>query len=122
MGKFTIGGRGDIIMDNSIDIALLLSIISVVFMVYNVLTNSNRTRKADDKSEAAQLTTVIVKLETIGNGIAEIKSEISSLKKDTKEDHERIIKLEESTKSAHKRLDTCEKYCKRFMEGTTDEK
>lgn len=66
-------------------------------------------------------TTVIVKLENISNGITEIKSEITNVKKDQKEDHERLVKVEESAKSMHKRLDTCEKYCKQRLRDEPNE-
>ncbi len=98
----------------TIEVALVISGFSVAFAVYQGITNMKRNQKADDKNEASQLTTVIVKLESIGNGITEIKSEMSNVKNDIKEDRERIVKVEESTKSAHKRLDNCERYCKRF--------
>lgn len=105
----------------TIELALLLSGISVAFAIYQGIANIKRNQKADDKSEATQLTTVIVKLENIGNGVTEIKSEMGNLKNDIKEDHDRIIKTEESIKSFHKRLDSCEKYCKRFT-GNPDDK
>ena len=78
-----------------------------------------RNQRSDDKNEASQLTTVIVKLENIGTGIAEIKNEMGNVKNDAKESRERIIKVEESAKQAHKRMDACERYCKRF--GDVDE-
>lgn len=104
----------------TIELALLISGVSVSFAIYQGITNMKRNQKADDKSEATQLTTVIVKLENIGTGITEIKSEVSNLKNDIKEDHDRIIKTEESVKSFHKRLDACEKYCKRVTPITEE--
>lgn len=100
----------------TIEVALLISGLSVGFGIWSGITNNKRNEKNDNKSEASALTTVIVKLETIGTGIAEIKSEMSNVKLDIKEDRERIIKVEESSKQAHKRMDTCEKYCKRMGE------
>jgi peptidoglycan hydrolase CwlO-like protein len=92
----------------TIELALLVSVISVAFGVYQGIANMKRNEKVDERNDASQLTTVIVKLENIGTGITEIKSEISSLKKDTKEDHERIIRLEEAIKSAHERINKLE--------------
>lgn len=103
----------------TIEVAILISGVSLAFGIYQGVVNLKRNEKADAKNDASQLTTVIVKLESIGNGITEIKSEMSNVKNDIKEDRERIVKVEESAKSAHKRLDTCEKYCKRF--GDADE-
>lgn len=104
----------------TIEVALLISGISLAFAIFSGISNLKRNQKADDKNEASQLTTVIVKLENIGNGITEIKGEMSNVKNDIKESRERIIKVEESAKQAHKRMDTCEKYCKRFGDAADE--
>jgi predicted nucleic acid-binding Zn-ribbon protein len=105
----------------TVEVALLISIVSVIFGIYQGVTNTKRGQKADYKNEASQLTTVIVKLENIGTGITEIKSEMSNIKNENKENRERIVKMEESTKSAHKRMDQCEKFCKRFTGNDSEE-
>jgi archaellum component FlaC len=61
-----------------------------------------RNNKADDKNDATQLTTVIVKLENIANGVAEIKSEMTNVKADIKESRERLIKVEQQVKVLNK--------------------
>jgi chromosome segregation ATPase len=88
----------------TIELALLVSVISVAFALYQGITNIKRNQKVDDKTDATQLTTVIVKLESIGNGITEIKNEINSIRKDSKDDHERIIRLEEAIRSDRERI------------------
>lgn len=93
----------------TIEISILLSAVSVAFAIYFGLKRVKRSEKLDIKSDTAQLTTVIVKLENIGIGIAEIKAELFNVKNDVKEDRERIIRLEESVKQAHKRIDGLEK-------------
>ena len=89
----------------TIEISILISILSISFAIFFGLKNSKRNYTLDTKSDASQLTTVIVKLENISIGITEIKSELFNVKNDIKEDRERIIRVEESTKQAHKRLD-----------------
>lgn len=89
----------------TIEIALLISVISVSFAIYAGISNLKRNQKLDAKTDATELTTVIIKLENIGAGIAEIKAEMNSVKNDIREDRERIVKVEESAKQAHKRLD-----------------
>ena len=101
----------------TIEVALLISGISLAFALYSGVSNLKRNQKTDDRNEASQLTTVIVKLENIGTGVTEIKNEMSNVKNDVKESRERIIKVEESAKQAHKRMDTCEKYCKRMTDN-----
>lgn len=85
-------------------IAVVGSICGIVFGY----TSFQRAEKHNTKTDASELTTVIVKLESIGTGITEIKSEMTNVKNDIKENRERIIKVEESAKQAHKRLDTIE--------------
>ena len=92
----------------TIEITLLISIISISFAIYFGIKSSKRNEIKDTKSDTAQLTTVIVKLENIGIGVTEIKSELFNVKNDIKEDRERIIRIEESVKQAHKRIDKLE--------------
>ncbi len=93
----------------TIEVALVISVVSVMFGVYQGVSNIKRNEKADAKNDASQLTTVIVKLESIGTGIARIETEMSNIKEDVKEDHERLVRVEESAKQAHKRLNELDK-------------
>lgn len=79
-------------------VPLIISALSLLFAVYTFLNKSN-------KESTTELTTVIVKLENIGSGIADIKAEIASLKDDQKDDHDRLIKVESSLSTAWKRID-----------------
>ncbi len=92
----------------TVEVALLFSGISLAFAIYSGITNLKRNKSTDDKNDATEMTTVIVKLENIGTGITEIKAEMNNVKNDIKESRERIIKVEESAKQAHKRLDLFE--------------
>lgn len=94
----------------TIEVALLFSGISLAFSIYTGIFNMKRSQKSDTKQDTAELTTVIVKLENIGNGITEIKAEMTNVKNDIKESRERLIKVEESAKQAHKRIDALENY------------
>ena len=97
----------------TIEVALLISGVSVAFGIYAGVVNLKRNKKIDDKKDATEMTTVIVKLENINNGITEIKSEMTNVKNDIRESRERLIKVEESAKQAHKRIDALEKYKRR---------
>ena len=92
----------------TIEAALLISGLSLAFAVFSGISNLKRNKSKDDKKDATEMTTVIVKLENIGAGITEIKSEMTNVKNDIKENRERIIKIEESAKQAHKRMDSFE--------------
>ena len=76
---------------------ILISICSLLLAVYTFLSRNN-------KENTTELTTVIVKLENIGNGISDIKAEIASMKTDQKEDHDRLIKAESSLSSLWKQF------------------
>ena len=92
----------------TIEVALLLTGVSVAFAVYFGLSNVKRNKSQDDKKEASDLTTVIVSLESIKDGIKEIKTEISNVKDEVREQRDNQIRLEESLKSAWKRIETIE--------------
>lgn len=88
----------------TIEIALLISIVSVFFAIFFGLMNLRRNQKSDDKREQSDMTTVIVKLESIRADTNEIKNDIKSLKSDVRHNSEDIIRMDESLKSAWKRI------------------
>lgn len=89
----------------TIEVALVISVISVSAAVLFGVSNYKRNKTKDDKEDASQQATIITKLNGIEKGVDDIKDELKNLKSEVKEDHDRIIRLEESTKQAHKRLD-----------------
>lgn len=95
----------------TVEVALLISGVSLAFALYQGITNMKRNRTQDDKQDASQLTTVIVKLENIGEGVNEIKSDMKGVKEDVVELRERIVAVEQSAKSAHHRVDLLERVC-----------
>lgn len=90
----------------SIDISLLLSAVSVCVAIVVAVTNIKRSNAHDSHREASDLTTLIVKLENINEGINEIKSEMRNMKNDIQDLRDRLIIVEQSVKSAHHRIDT----------------
>ncbi len=82
----------------TIEVALLISGVSVAFGIYQGITNMRRNSKKDDQHDAAQLTTVIVKLENIGNDISEIKNDMRNIKDDMKDINIRVVKIEQQIK------------------------
>ena len=96
----------------SIEITILISVLSVSAAIFFGVKSSRRADKQDTElqkkdaaAEAANNTAILVKLETIGTGVTEIKSELKAMKNDVREITERLVVVEQSTKSAHKRLD-----------------
>lgn len=87
-----------------IEIALLISGITMAFGIYSGIASLKRNYKADNRKESAEMAMVIVKLEGISEGILEIKTDLAHVKEDIKEITERLIVAEQSVKTAHKRL------------------
>lgn len=81
----------------------ILSPIAAIIFGYAAFA---RNRHHDSRSEAADMTTIAVKLENINNGVSEIKSDLRNMKEDAKELRERLVVAEQSAKQAHKRLDS----------------
>ena len=92
----------------TVEVALLISIVSVVFSVYFGLKNNKRTDTKDIEERVKENTRINVKLDNITQTTQEIKSEISSMRNEISSHNDRLIKLEESVKSAHHRIDGME--------------
>lgn len=79
-------------------VPLLISGVALLFSAYQFV-------KATEKEDTTQITTVLIKLEGIADGIAEIKADMKNVKNDIRQLYERLAKVEASASSAHKRLD-----------------
>lgn len=92
----------------TIDLPILFSGLSLIVAIIVAISNI-KSRNADDNRESAsQITTLIVKLENISDGINEIKSDMRNMKTDVQDLRERVIRVEQKTDSAHHRLDVLE--------------
>lgn len=84
------------------DIATLFSLIFAALALW-------RNLKADNKSDGAQISEILVKIEIMQSDLkeikADVKSEIKAVRADLEGLKERLIAVEQSSKSAHKRLD-----------------
>lgn len=86
----------------TIEVALVLSAISLAFGIYQGVSNLKRNNRTDVKTDASQLTTVIVKLENIGNDITEMKGDMRDVKDDIKDHSTRLVKAEQQIKVLNK--------------------
>ena len=89
----------------SIEVTILISVVSVAFAIYAGVNNMKRNSTVDIKKDAVEMATINVKLDTIGRGVDDIKLEQKTISKDVKNLSDRVFKVEESTKSAHHRID-----------------
>lgn len=92
-----------------IEIALLISIVSVCFSVYFGLKNNKRTDAKAIEERVKENTRINMKLDNIGQDTREIKTEISEMRKSISSHDTKIATLEDSCKSAHHRIDGLEK-------------
>lgn len=88
-----------------VEIPILISFLSLCVAVVVGVSSVRRNQATDDKKEASEMTTLIVKLENINNGVNEIKSDMRNMRNDIQDLRDRLIIVEQSTKSAHHRLD-----------------
>ena len=91
-----------------IDVPILISALSLLVAIIVAITSIRSRNASSDKQEASQITTLIVKLENIADGVNEIKSDMRNVKNDVQDLRDRLIVVEQSTKSAHHRLDGLE--------------
>lgn len=64
-----------------------------------------RNHDTDNEKETSNMTTVIVKLENIRVGIADLKSDLRRTAEDLQGIDRRLTIVEQSAKQAHKRID-----------------
>lgn len=97
----------------NLDVSQIIAIISTCFAVFFGLQALRRNRTSDDKADATQLATVIVKLDAVGTTVNEIKTDMRTFKTEQQYLRDKIVAIETSLKSAHKRIDG--------LEGNNDE-
>lgn len=78
-------------------LTIFIAFCSLLVSIYTLLSKNN-------KENTTELTTVIVKLENISGGIADIKAEMNTMKTDQKEDHDRLIQVESSVSALWKQF------------------
>lgn len=88
-----------------VEIAVLVSIVSLFFGIYTGMATIKREQKLETKKNTSEMTTVIVKLEHIGMGISEIKTELGDINTELKCMRDRLTIAEQSLKSAWKRIE-----------------
>lgn len=91
-----------------LDLSTALSVSAVVISGLGLAMNWKKNNKTDDQKEAAEITTVIVKLENISNDTKDIKNELRNIRTEVGELRERVIIAEQTAKSLHKRVDGLE--------------
>lgn len=89
----------------TIEVSLLVGIVSVAFAVYFGLKSNRRSDVKDIEEKAARDAKINIKLDDISSDVKDIKYDISATNKRVDEIDKRVVIVEQSAKSAHHRLD-----------------
>ena len=89
----------------TIEVALLVSVVSVSFAIYFGLQNNKRADTKDIEERVKENTRINMKLDETINIGKETKNEISLMREETRSLNDRVTKGEESIKQAHRRID-----------------
>lgn len=89
----------------TVEVALVISIVSVAFSVFFGFKNNKRSDTKEIEARIAWETKVTMNLDAISRNMEEIKDLIRGVQNDVKDHEGRIVKLEASYKAEHKRLD-----------------
>jgi uncharacterized protein YlxW (UPF0749 family) len=89
----------------TIEIALLISIVSVAFSVFFGLKNNKKSDQKEIADRIARDTRTDMKLDEISKDVKDVKETVRNIQNDVKDHEGRIVKLEASYKAEHKRLD-----------------
>lgn len=89
----------------TIEVALLISIVSVAFSIFFGLKNSKKSDEKDIAEKIARDTRTDMKLDEISKDVKDVKETVRNIQNDVKDHEGRIVKLEASYKAEHKRLD-----------------
>lgn len=93
----------------TIEIALVISIVSVAFSIFFGLKAYNRNSTKDIEERVRENTKINLKLDEISASVRELKTDMTALKNDVQKQNDRIIIVEASAKQAHKRIDAIER-------------
>ena len=88
----------------SIEIAVVISAAAFIVSLVQAVFNMRRANRSDSKEDSAQLTTVIVKLESISDDTKEIKGDLRDVKSDLKDHSERLVRAEQQIKALEKNV------------------
>lgn len=89
----------------SVEVALLISIVSVAFSIFFGLKNNKRSDNKDIAKDAEEKAETKIMLRQISGDVSEMKNSFTVMRDDVRQLTERMVIVEQSVKSAHKRVD-----------------
>lgn len=82
----------------TVELALVISIVSVAFSVFFGLKNNKRSDTKEIEERVKENTRINMKLDNISSSTQDIKEQISSLVRDVQKHGDRLVKVEEGVK------------------------
>ena len=79
----------------TIEIMTAITIFSIGVNIYLGFLNARRNKTSDDKMDATQIATVIVKLDSIESSVNDIKADNKTFRLDIQDIRERLVKVEQ---------------------------
>lgn len=92
----------------TVEITILISVLSVSFAIYSGLKNIRRSDRKDAAEDAAQEAVVVTKLDALQTSMVELKTEVKGYREEVRTLTAQAVRNEESLKSLHKRVDRME--------------
>ena len=89
----------------TVEVALLISVLSCGFSIFFGMKNGKRADSSDVANRVAETTRLEVKIDTILSSMDDIKSEMKNQRNELNNLSLRLVEVEASAKQAHKRLD-----------------
>lgn len=89
----------------TIEVAILISIVSVSFAIYFGIKGNKRADTKDIEERVRRDTKLDVKVDDVLNTVKDIKYDISSVRKDVAELAKEVALVKASTEKAHARID-----------------
>lgn len=89
-------------------VPILISAMSLAFAIWTGTKTQKRTDSSEIREDAAKDQAVLIKLESIQEGMTEMKVEIRNYREEMQQTREQQIRNEESLKQLHKRVDKVE--------------
>lgn len=89
----------------TIEISILVSIVSVAFAIFFGIKSYRRNDRSDIAERVARETKLDMKLAEIGNDVKEVKETVRTIQNDVRDHEGRIVKLEASYTRLHERVD-----------------
>jgi len=83
----------------TIEVMSVITVISVACSIFFGVLAWRRNAKTDDKADATQMATIIVKLDNIDATVRDIKADNRSIQSDVQDIWKRLVKVEEKVEA-----------------------